>query len=106
MKRFGRLGAAAFVAVSALAVLVFAGPSAGGGKDHKKANGARSQKAIMFASDGMRPDLMERYARLGRHADVQRADPKRRAREERPQAGLPAEHRRRLAHACHRHLAG
>ena len=65
MKRFGRLGAAAFVAVSALAVLVFAGPSAGGGKDHKKANGARSQKAIMFASDGMRPDLMERYARLG-----------------------------------------
>jgi 2',3'-cyclic-nucleotide 2'-phosphodiesterase (5'-nucleotidase family) len=65
VKRFGRLGASALVAVSALAVLVFAGPSAGGGKDHKKANGARSQKAIMFASDGMRPDLMERYARIG-----------------------------------------
>ena len=66
MKRFGRLGAAAFVAVSALAVLV-AGPSAGGGNDNKSPSGgsARSTKAIMFASDGMRPDLVERYSRLG-----------------------------------------
>jgi 2',3'-cyclic-nucleotide 2'-phosphodiesterase (5'-nucleotidase family) len=65
VKRFGRLGAAAFVAVGALAVLSFAGPSAGGGNDHKSPSGARSQKAIMFASDGMRPDLVERYSRLG-----------------------------------------
>jgi 2',3'-cyclic-nucleotide 2'-phosphodiesterase (5'-nucleotidase family) len=66
VKRSSRLGAAAFIAVGALAVLVFAGPSAGGGSDHKTpASGARSTKAIMFASDGMRPDLVERYSRLG-----------------------------------------
>jgi 2',3'-cyclic-nucleotide 2'-phosphodiesterase (5'-nucleotidase family) len=65
VKRFGRLGAAALVSVSTLAVLVFAGPSAGGRKDHGSPSGARSQKAIMFASDGMRPDLVERYSRLG-----------------------------------------
>jgi 2',3'-cyclic-nucleotide 2'-phosphodiesterase (5'-nucleotidase family) len=66
VKRFGRLGAAAFVAVGALAMLVFAGPSAGGSNGHKSpGEGARAQKAIMFASDGMRPDLVERYSRLG-----------------------------------------
>ena len=65
MRGFGRFGAAA-LAVGALAVLVFAGPSAGHGSDPKSPpSGARSQKAIMFASDGMRPDLMERYARKG-----------------------------------------
>ena len=65
MKRFSRLGAAA-ISVAALAVLVSAGPSAGHSPQKKSASSeARSQKAIMFASDGMRPDLMERYARLG-----------------------------------------
>ena len=62
MKRFGRLGGAAALAVAALAMLVFAGPSAGNDDDGSE---ARSQKAILFASDGMRPDLMERYAQLG-----------------------------------------
>ena len=67
MKRFSRLGLAAFIAVSALAVLVFAGPSAGGGNKHKHKgkDDARPEKAILFASDGMRPDFMERYARRG-----------------------------------------
>ena len=66
MKRFSRPGAAAIGAVAAVALLVFAGPSAGHGKDPKKAPpGPRSAKAIMFAADGMRPDLMERYARKG-----------------------------------------
>ena len=64
MKRFGRLGGAAVLAVAALAMLVFAGPSAGHDKDGDK-DGARSEKAILFASDGMRPDLMERYAGMG-----------------------------------------
>jgi 2',3'-cyclic-nucleotide 2'-phosphodiesterase (5'-nucleotidase family) len=63
VKRFRGLAAAAF-ALAALAVLVFAGPSAGHGKGKDK-NGPRSEKAIMFASDGMRPDLMERYVRKG-----------------------------------------
>ena len=74
MKRFGRLGVAV-LAVSAVATVVFAGSSAGhgvtsyGGKARShhpgKAGDARTGKAIMFASDGMRPDLMERYARKG-----------------------------------------
>jgi 2',3'-cyclic-nucleotide 2'-phosphodiesterase (5'-nucleotidase family) len=64
------------LAVSALATLVFAGSGAGhrpltyGSKAKLKfqsgdAGDARTQKAIMFASDGMRPDLMERYADKG-----------------------------------------
>jgi 2',3'-cyclic-nucleotide 2'-phosphodiesterase (5'-nucleotidase family) len=66
VKRFGRLGGAAALAVAALAMLVFAGASAGHGDDGKgNDTGVRSQKAILFASDGMRPDLMERYARIG-----------------------------------------
>jgi 2',3'-cyclic-nucleotide 2'-phosphodiesterase (5'-nucleotidase family)/predicted AlkP superfamily pyrophosphatase or phosphodiesterase len=51
-------------ALAALAVLVFAGPSAGHGKGKDK-DGPRSEQAIMFASDGMRPDLMERYVGKG-----------------------------------------
>jgi 2',3'-cyclic-nucleotide 2'-phosphodiesterase (5'-nucleotidase family) len=63
VKRFRGLAAAVF-ALAALAVLVFAGPSAGHGK-HKKPAGPLTKKAIMFASDGMRPDLMERYVHKG-----------------------------------------
>jgi 2',3'-cyclic-nucleotide 2'-phosphodiesterase (5'-nucleotidase family) len=65
VKRFGRLGATAAFAVAMLAVLVFAGPSAGHRNDKPKKDDVRSAKAIMFAADGMRPDLMERYARKG-----------------------------------------
>ena len=63
MKRFRGLAAAA-LALAALATLVFAAPSAGHGK-HKKPAGPLTKKAIMFASDGMRPDLMERYVHKG-----------------------------------------
>jgi 2',3'-cyclic-nucleotide 2'-phosphodiesterase (5'-nucleotidase family) len=65
VKRLSRPALAAFVAVSALAVLVFAGPSAGGGGKHKSKDRPKSEKVILFSSDGMRPDLMERYARKG-----------------------------------------
>jgi 2',3'-cyclic-nucleotide 2'-phosphodiesterase (5'-nucleotidase family) len=51
-------------ALAALITLVFAGPSAGHGKGKHK-GGPRAEKAIMFASDGMRPDLMERYVGKG-----------------------------------------
>jgi 2',3'-cyclic-nucleotide 2'-phosphodiesterase (5'-nucleotidase family) len=52
--------------VATLAALVIVGPSAGHGTDHKKnENNVRSEKAILFASDGMRPDLVERYASMG-----------------------------------------
>ena len=62
MKRFARIGVAVF-AVSALATLVFVGAGAGHGK--KPSAGPRTAKAILFAADGMRPDVMERYARKG-----------------------------------------
>jgi 2',3'-cyclic-nucleotide 2'-phosphodiesterase (5'-nucleotidase family)/predicted AlkP superfamily phosphohydrolase/phosphomutase len=65
VKRFSRLGAAGFASIAALAVLVFAGPSAGGSSHKPSKSEAKPQKAIMFASDGMRPDLMERFARQG-----------------------------------------
>ncbi len=64
MKRFRR-GGVAMLAVASLATLVFAAPSAGHGKHKKKPAGPLTKKAILFASDGMRPDLMERYARQG-----------------------------------------
>jgi 2',3'-cyclic-nucleotide 2'-phosphodiesterase (5'-nucleotidase family)/predicted AlkP superfamily phosphohydrolase/phosphomutase len=62
LKRFGRLGAAV-LAVGVLTTLTFAGSGAGHGKKPKP--GPLTDKAIMFASDGMRPDLMERYVDKG-----------------------------------------
>jgi 2',3'-cyclic-nucleotide 2'-phosphodiesterase (5'-nucleotidase family) len=84
VKTFSRLGASAAMAAATLAALVIVGPSAGHGTDHtwqqndvrstsashgrdddSQENDARSSKAILFASDGMRQDLMERYASRG-----------------------------------------
>jgi 2',3'-cyclic-nucleotide 2'-phosphodiesterase (5'-nucleotidase family)/predicted AlkP superfamily phosphohydrolase/phosphomutase len=62
VKRFGRSGLAAFAAlVLVLTVLI------GQGGAHGKKAGPRpkAEKVILFSSDGMRPDLMERYARKG-----------------------------------------
>jgi 2',3'-cyclic-nucleotide 2'-phosphodiesterase (5'-nucleotidase family) len=76
VRRFSRAGAA-MVALVTLGTLVFAGSSAGHGTPwhaakgstkkfhHGDAGAERSKKAILFASDGMRPDLMERYAAKG-----------------------------------------
>ncbi len=76
MKRFSRAGAA-ILALATLGTLVFAGSSAGhrgpwyAAKGsikkfhHGDAGAERSKKAILFSSDGMRPDLMERYAAKG-----------------------------------------
>jgi 2',3'-cyclic-nucleotide 2'-phosphodiesterase (5'-nucleotidase family) len=76
VRRFSRASAAA-LALATLGTLVFAGSSAGhrghwyAAKGsikkfhHGDAGAERSKKAIMFASDGMRPDLMERYAKKG-----------------------------------------
>jgi 2',3'-cyclic-nucleotide 2'-phosphodiesterase (5'-nucleotidase family) len=75
VKGFSRVGVAV-LSVASLLMLVFAGPSAGHGTHTYQghvlkhntsgtAGNARTQKAIMFASDGMRPDLMERYVDKG-----------------------------------------
>ena len=76
MRRFSRAGAAT-LALAMLGTLVFAGSSAGHRNPwyaakgsikkfhHGDAGAERTKKAILFSSDGMRPDLMERYARKG-----------------------------------------
>jgi 2',3'-cyclic-nucleotide 2'-phosphodiesterase (5'-nucleotidase family) len=71
-----RRGGLVAAACSVLALIVFAAPSAGhrtksgGGAKalHAKPDKAGiplTKKAILFASDGMRPDLMERYSEKG-----------------------------------------
>src|SRR4026209_2982452 len=58
------LAARGLVAVSA--VLAFAAVLTGGGAIAKDApQSALAERAIFFASDGMRPDLMEKYAAQG-----------------------------------------
>jgi 2',3'-cyclic-nucleotide 2'-phosphodiesterase (5'-nucleotidase family) len=76
VRRFSRAGAAA-LALATLGTLVFASSSAGHRTPwyaakgsikkfhHGDAGAERTKKAILFSSDGMRPDLMERYARKG-----------------------------------------
>ena len=72
MIRLRRVGLAA-AACLVLVFLAFAGPGAGSGNTksggakalHSKADKALTQKAILFSSDGMRPDLMERYSEHG-----------------------------------------
>jgi hypothetical protein len=59
----------------------------------------------MYASDGMRPDLMEQYAAGRRHAHLRLADGEGRARRQRHGPGLPAQHRCRLVHDGHGHLS-
>jgi 2',3'-cyclic-nucleotide 2'-phosphodiesterase (5'-nucleotidase family)/predicted AlkP superfamily phosphohydrolase/phosphomutase len=59
LRRVGLAAAACFV----LTFLVFAGPGAGHGKP--KPHQPLTKKVIMFASDGMRPDLVDRYVNEG-----------------------------------------
>ena len=47
---------------SALGILVIGAGAAG---PSEKDDGCRSKRVVMFASDGMRPDLMEKYAKAG-----------------------------------------
>jgi 2',3'-cyclic-nucleotide 2'-phosphodiesterase (5'-nucleotidase family) len=59
LRRVGLAAAACFV----LTFLVFAGPGAGHGKP--KPYQPLTKKVILFASDGMRPDLMKRFSERG-----------------------------------------
>jgi 2',3'-cyclic-nucleotide 2'-phosphodiesterase (5'-nucleotidase family)/predicted AlkP superfamily phosphohydrolase/phosphomutase len=56
-----RVGATAAIAVFVLVVVVSIGPGTASGHERETS----TDKAIMFSSDGMRPDLMERYADEG-----------------------------------------
>ena len=64
-----------------------------------------ADRVIFFASDGMRPDLMETYAAQGPMPTYATLMATRRPRRQRPASGLPAQHRRRLVHPGDRHLA-
>ena len=65
-----------------------------------------TEKAIFFASDGMRPDLVDRYVGRGGHADLRRNVGAGVKGANGTEAGVPAEHRRRLVHAGDRNVAG
>src|SRR3954468_23516341 len=61
MKRGRRWLATALCGAAALVVLIIVAGAAGTKKD----DGRPVDKVVMFASDGMRPDLMEKYAKAG-----------------------------------------
>ena len=61
-RRSRRLGGAAAIAILVAALAVSLGASTAAGR---AGNNDLTDKAILFASDGMRPDLMERYAGQG-----------------------------------------
>jgi 2',3'-cyclic-nucleotide 2'-phosphodiesterase (5'-nucleotidase family) len=63
VKRLSRIGATA-IALTIFAGVLAAAPSADRGDDNDQSF-VTSSKAILFASDGMRPDLAERYASMG-----------------------------------------
>src|SRR4051812_16130575 len=62
MKRCRRLLAPALCSATALAIVLTLGA---GSAIAKKGDGRPVDKVVMFASDGMRPDLMEKYAKAG-----------------------------------------
>src|SRR5262245_45163123 len=59
MRRWARWLAPALIGAAAIILTVAAGTATAGG------SGRPVDKVVMFASDGMRPDLMERYAKQG-----------------------------------------
>jgi Uncharacterized proteins of the AP superfamily len=61
MKKRRRVLAPAFCGAAALAIVMTIGAASAVAKK----DGRPVDKVVMFASDGMRPDLMEKYARAG-----------------------------------------
>ena len=96
-----RLGGVAAMVLFVLALAVSLGAGSAPGTRHE----ASTDKVILFSSDGMRPDLMEEYARHGSMPTYRVPDSRGRSRSQRPDAGLSAEHRRRLGHPGDRRVA-
>ena len=65
----------------------------------------KADRAIFFASDGMRPDLMERFASEGDMPTYQAVMNAGVQGRQRPEAGVPAQHGRRVVHAGDRGVA-
>ena len=95
------------VLVAACAGLVFAAVVlTGGAIAAREAKVPLTEKVILFAADGMRPDLVDKYAAAGRHADDGRPHEGRSQGEERSASGLSAQHRSGLGDARHGNVAG
>ena len=84
MKRWARWLAPAFVGAAAFVLTMTAGTAVA------KHDGRPVDRVVMFASDGMRPDLMERYAKAGFMPTYNTFDEGRDHWEERHGPGLPA----------------
>ena len=110
MKRTLRSRPALLAALTLSFALLVAGSVSVGAASGPR-SGHRELRSLERHSDDLlcvrrhaaRPRRQVREA--GRHADHGRPHEARRHGQERPPAGLPAEHRRRLVHARHRHLA-
>ena len=88
------------IAVFALLVLTAAlGPGTARAKKEQP-----PARVVMFASDGMRPDLMEKYAKAGAMPTYKKLMKDGRDRRQRHGPGLPAQHGRRLVHDGDRHV--
>ena len=96
----------ALAALAALSLMIAVSIAAAAPRSHKPpVKKPTATKVLFFASDGMRPDLMEKYAAAGPDADLSVADGRTACEATTACAGLPAQHRRRLVHAGDRHLA-
>ena len=98
MKRWARWLAPAFVGAAAFVLTMTAGTAVA------KQDGRPVDRVVMFASDGMRPDLMEKYAKAGFMPTYKKLMKDGVTGDNGMRPGLPAEHRRRLVHDGHRHL--
>ena len=101
MIRLRPVGLAA-AACLVLTFLVFAGPGAGHGTP--KPTQSRQGDSVRLRRHAPRPDGALRQE--GLHAHLQRSATARGQRAQRAEAGLPAEHRSRLVHVGHGHVAG
>ena len=86
---------------SALGILVIGAGAAG---PSEKDEGLPVKRVVMFASDGMRPDLMEKYAKDGAMPTYKELMKDGITGDNGMTPGLPAEHGRRLVHDGHRHV--
>ena len=104
MRRFSRRLALTALGVVVFGTLVAFGAGAGATGTAALAAERPVDRVVMFASDGMRPDLMEKYANAGAMPTYKKLMTRRRDRQQRDAPGLPAEHRRRLVHDGDRHV--
>ena len=107
-RRLGRLASIVAGLAIAVAVAAIAGAASVSAASPFTSSGDEdAPRAIFFAADGMRPDLVDKYAAAGRDAHHDATSCASGVKGDNGlHAGLPAQHRRRLVHARDRHVAG